>query len=145
MAGGPPKKRLPTPQPPRDPHFYHEMREANLLVMLAMLAGHAGDVENDVDGRVKYVHFARKCCKLQHFSSQDGKQKKTKNKGKTNPKLNLDPYPFRWIQRETNRDASHFWGPPSLAHTHPQVRGRDVWTEARVRSSECERNQPEGS
>ena len=45
------------------PHFYHEMREANLLVMLGMLAGHAGDVENDaddVDGRVKYVHFARK-------------------------------------------------------------------------------------
>ena len=52
------------------------MREANLLVMLAMLAGHAGDVENDaddVDGRVKYVHFARN---LQHFSSQDGKQTK---------------------------------------------------------------------
>ena len=32
-----------------NPHFYHEMREANLLVMLAMLAGHAGDVENDAD------------------------------------------------------------------------------------------------
>ena len=32
-------------------------------MMLGMLAGHAGDVENDaddVDGRVKYVHFARK-------------------------------------------------------------------------------------
>ena len=55
-----------------------QLREANLLVMLAMLAGHAGDVENDaddVDGRIKYVHFARKCCKLQHFSRQDGKQK----------------------------------------------------------------------
>ena len=51
-------------------------------MMLAMLAGHAGDVENsadDVDGRVKYVHFARKCWKLQHFSSQDGKQKKLPN------------------------------------------------------------------
>ena len=32
-----------------NPHFYHEMREANLLVMLGMLAGHAGDVENDAD------------------------------------------------------------------------------------------------
>ena len=44
--------------------------------MLGMLAGHAGDVENDaddVDGRVKYVHFARKCFEVQQFSSQDGK------------------------------------------------------------------------
>ena len=32
-----------------NPHFYHEMREANLLMMLGMLAGHAGDVENDAD------------------------------------------------------------------------------------------------
>ena len=49
-----------------NPHFYHEMREANLLVMLGMLAGHAGDVEDDaddVDG-LEYVHFARKCYKL---------------------------------------------------------------------------------
>ena len=41
-------------------------------MMLGMLAGHAGDVENDVDdvdGRLKYVHFARKCFKLQQFSS----------------------------------------------------------------------------
>ena len=48
-------------------------------MLLGMLAGHVGDVENvadDVDRRVKYVHFARKCFKLQQFSSQDGKQKK---------------------------------------------------------------------
>ena len=32
-----------------NPHFYRGMREANLLVMLGMLAGHAGDVENDAD------------------------------------------------------------------------------------------------
>ena len=76
--------------PPRA-SLYHEMREANLLVMLGMLAGHAGDVENDaddVDGRVKYVHFARKCCKLQHFSSRTENKNPKVNK---NPKLNLDP------------------------------------------------------
>ena len=64
----PPPKGAAVPPPPTplrlqlNPHFYHEMREATLLVMLAMLAGHAGGVENDaddVDGRVKYVHFAR--------------------------------------------------------------------------------------
>ena len=57
------------------------MRETYLLVMLAMLAGHAGDVEHDaddVDGRVKYVHVARKCRKILHFSGQDGKQKNPK-------------------------------------------------------------------
>ena len=31
-----------------NPHFYRGW-EANLLVMLGMLAGHAGDVENDAD------------------------------------------------------------------------------------------------
>ena len=62
-------------------------------MMPGMLAGHAGDVENDaddVDGRVKDVHVARQFCKLQHFSSQDGKQKKSK-KQKTKKNINLDP------------------------------------------------------
>ena len=43
------------PRPPRGCRPPPPMREANLLVMLGMLAGHAGDVENDaddVDGRV---------------------------------------------------------------------------------------------
>ena len=32
-----------------NPHVYRGMPEANLRVMLGMLAGHAGDVENDAD------------------------------------------------------------------------------------------------
>ena len=79
-------------------------------MMLAMLVGHAGDVENDagdVDGRREYVHFARKCCKLQHFCSQDGKHTKSQNKTKQNPKLNLDPFrnqglPLRALSEETH-------------------------------------------
>ena len=44
MRGLPPRFRCKL-----NPHFYRGMREANLLVMLGMLAGHAGDVENDAD------------------------------------------------------------------------------------------------
>ena len=50
--------------------------------MLGMLVGHAGDVEHDagdVDGLVKCVNFARKCCKIRHFTGPDEKQKNPKN------------------------------------------------------------------
>ena len=44
-----------------------------------MLVGHAGDIENDAGGcwraSVKCVNFARKCCKLQHFTCPDEKLK----------------------------------------------------------------------
>ena len=70
-------------------------------MMLAMLAGHAGDVENDaddVDGRVKYVDFARKCYKLQHFSSQDGKHKNKKkiSTRSENPVYLFEGTGFEW-------------------------------------------------
>ena len=40
----------------------------DLLVMLGMLVGQAGD-------DVKYINFARQCCKIRHFTGQDEKQK----------------------------------------------------------------------
>ena len=69
---------------------------ANLLVMLGMLAGHAGDVENDaddVDGRVFFVHFARKCFKLRNLVART-ENNKSQNRTKTNLKINLDPFFF---------------------------------------------------
>ena len=55
--------------PPPPPGYFLDIlqglgcrRPLGLLVMLGMLAGHAGDVENDADDVDGHVHFVRKCC-----------------------------------------------------------------------------------
>ena len=60
--------------------------------MLRMLAGHAGDVENDaddVDGLV-FVHVVRNAAKYSILLAE-AKKKPSQTKPKNIPKLNLDP------------------------------------------------------
>ena len=72
----------------------------DLLVMLGMLVGHAGDVENDagdVDRLVENVSFARECCKTRHFggpteNEQISPPSQKKTNTKTNPKINPPPF-----------------------------------------------------
>ena len=74
-------------------------------------------------GECKYVHFVRKCLKMQHVASQDGKQ----NIQKT-PKLHLDPKATnakRWSRQlapnkpNTNPDKAL---KPSKAYPIPAAR-----------------------
>ena len=64
-------------------------------MMLAMLAGYAGDVANDagdVDGRVKNTYISREnAVNYSILVARTENKQNSQNKTTKNPKLNLDP------------------------------------------------------